>query len=96
VNIDDITRDLYGLPPEAFTEARNARAKEVAASGDRALAMELRRLPKPTTAAWLANMLVRTHPIKVEALIALGPSFERPSGKAREKRCAVSWIDEER
>jgi len=75
VIIEDIARELYGLPPEEFTAARNARAKEVAGSGDRALAMELRRLPKPTMAAWLANMLVRTHPIKVEELIALGPEL---------------------
>jgi hypothetical protein len=80
VIIDDIARDLYGLPPEAFTEARNARAKEVAASGDRARAMEVRRLSKPTTAAWLANMLVRTHPTKVEALISLGPELRQALG----------------
>jgi hypothetical protein len=76
----DVAYELYGRLPEEFTEARNARAKELAADGDRELASEVRRLPKPTMAAWLANTLVRTHAAEVEELIALGPALRDALG----------------
>ena len=47
----DIDR-LYQLPPDQFTAARNALAKE--AGGDRA---EIRALAKPPLAAWAVNQL---------------------------------------
>ncbi len=75
VTLDDVARELYGLTPEEFTEARNGRAKELAATGDRALAGEVRRLPKPTAAAWLVNALVRARGREVDELIALGPEL---------------------
>ena len=37
--LDDIADELYALPPEAFTAARNARAKLAKDAGDRALAL---------------------------------------------------------
>jgi hypothetical protein len=81
VKLDDVAQELYGLPPERFTEMRNTRAKEIAAAGDRELAGEVRRLPKPTVAAWLANMLVRTHAATVEQLVALGPEHRDAQGR---------------
>lgn len=84
MNLDDIAQELYGLSPERFTEVRNSRAKEITATGDRALGAEVRRLPKPTVAAWLANMLVRTCRSRVRELIALGPELqEAQSQRAR-------------
>src|ERR1700688_3497887 len=75
MNLDEVAHELYGLPPEGFTEARNARAKEITAAGNRELATQVRRLPKPTVAAWLANVLVRTHVAKIAELVALGPEL---------------------
>jgi hypothetical protein len=75
VVFDDVADELYGLSPERFTEVRNARAKEIGATGDRELASQVRKLPKPTVAAWLANALVRTQGTKIEELIALGPEL---------------------
>ena len=72
---DGVAHELYGLSPEEFTDARNARAREITAAGDRELGAEVRRLPKPTVAAWLANMLVRTRAARVKELIALGPEL---------------------
>jgi hypothetical protein len=83
VNLDDIGQQLYGLSPEEFTEARNARAKEITAAGDRGLGAGVRRLPKPTVAAWLANMLVRAHAPKVKELIALGPELREAQSKGQ-------------
>ncbi len=79
--LDDVAQELYGLPPEEFTEVRNARAKQITAAGDRELAAEVRKLPKPTVAAWLANDLVRTRGPDVEELIALGPELREAQGK---------------
>ncbi len=60
---------------------RNTRAKEIAATGDRELADDVRRLPKPTVAAWLANVLVRTHAGTVEQLIFLGSEHRDAQGR---------------
>jgi hypothetical protein len=64
--------ELYALPPEDFTAARNARAKAAQADGDRDLAGAIRGLPKPSAAAWLANQLVRRDRSALEPLLALG------------------------
>jgi len=77
VTLAETAAELYGLPPEAFTGVRNARAKEVAAAGDRALAAQIRGLAKPTAAAWLANVLARVSPSIVDELIGLGPELQR-------------------
>lgn len=41
MNLDDVGQELYGLSPEEFTEARNARAKEITTAGDRELGVEV-------------------------------------------------------
>lgn len=83
MTLDDVAEELYGLPPEEFTEVRNARAKEIGATGNRELAAEVRRLPKPTVAAWLANALVRTRATMVEELIALGSELREAQSLGR-------------
>src|SRR3954447_6374766 len=70
-----VADDLYALPPEEFTSARNARAKAVQAEGDRELAAAIPALPKPSPAAWLANQLVRRDRAALEPLLELGASL---------------------
>jgi hypothetical protein len=53
--VDAVADELYVLPPEEFTAARNARAK--AASGP--VAARIKALRKPAVAAWAVNLLVR-------------------------------------
>lgn len=77
MTLDEVARELYRLPPGEFTSARNARAKDAAASGDRELAGAVRALSKPTAAAWLANTLVRVAGPAVDDLVALGPELRR-------------------
>jgi hypothetical protein len=72
VDLDSVADELYGLPPGEFTSARNARAKQARADGDRELSQQVSRLEKPTTAAWLVNRLAREHAEQLEPLIALG------------------------
>src|SRR6478735_4794190 len=53
--LDAIAVELYSLPPDDFTAARNARA----AASDRALAARVKTLRKPTAAAWAVDLLAR-------------------------------------
>ncbi len=80
VNLADVSSELYGLDPGAFTAARNARAKEAAAAGTKELAAEIRKLAKPTAAAWLANRLTRSRASAIDELISLGPELRRAQG----------------
>lgn len=54
--------DLYGLPLEEFVSARDALAKRLRAAGDREAADAVRRLRKPSAAAWAANQALRSQP----------------------------------
>lgn len=54
--LDAIVAELYALPPEQFTAARNVQI----AAAHRALAAQLKTLRKPTAAAWAVSLLART------------------------------------
>ncbi len=71
-DLADVADELYALPPEEFVAAREARAKQARADGDRELAAQVRELPKPTVAAWLLNQLARQRPEAVDQLVGLG------------------------
>ncbi len=60
---------LYGLPLEAFTAERNARAKDIA---DKEVASQVKKLPKPSMAGWLINMLTLHRRPAVDEALALG------------------------
>ena len=68
VDLDAVAVELYGLAPDEFTAARNQLVKSL--GGDTAAA--IKSLRKPTLAAWLANLLVRTDPEGVNTLTELG------------------------
>ncbi|MEO5609172.1 MAG: hypothetical protein ABIQ61_05670 [Ornithinibacter sp.] len=78
--IEEVASELYGLPPEDFTAARNARAKDAAGSGDPGLAAALRVLRRPTVGAWLLNQLVREHRREVEQVLELGVRLRAAQG----------------
>src|SRR5690554_1656006 len=75
------TTELYALPLDEFTKARNDRAADVRASGDRDLADSIRQLKKPTVSAWAVNMLSRHRADEVSQLLELGAALrEAQSG----------------
>jgi len=80
VSIEDVARELYGLAPEEFTAARNARAKEAKEAGDRELAGRVQSLRKPTAGAWLLNQLVRRHGDEVQQVLDLGAQLRAAQG----------------
>ena len=72
MDLDEVADELYEVVPEDFVAARSARQEEARAAGDKALAREIAALPKPSTAAWLCNVLVRHHRGEIESLVELG------------------------
>ena len=75
---------LYARPLDQFVSARNSASAEAKKTGDKDLAVELRALPKPSSAAWLVNVLVQRRRAEVEQVIELGASLkEAQSGMDR-------------
>ena len=54
--------ELYGAPPEGFTERRGELATAARDAGDRAAAKAIGALRRPTRAAWVVNRLARADP----------------------------------
>jgi hypothetical protein len=64
--------ELYGLPLDEFTRARDARAKELRKEGERDAADAVKALRKPTVAAWALNRLARERGEEVERVLDAG------------------------
>jgi DNA repair exonuclease SbcCD ATPase subunit len=69
----EIADELYALPQDEFTPARDARAKELKA--DKELAAAVKKLKKPSVAAWVVNLFVRRESEQVEQVIAVGTAL---------------------
>jgi DNA repair exonuclease SbcCD ATPase subunit len=69
----EIADELYGLPQDEFTPARDAKAKELKA--EKALAAAVKKLKKPSVAAWVVNLFVRRETQQVEQVIAVGTAL---------------------
>ncbi len=67
-----VAERLYAGPSEEFTSVRNEAAKQV---GDKAVAAEVKRLKKPSVAAWAVNLLVRVETDQIDAVLALADSL---------------------
>ena len=73
---DDPVDDLYGAPLEEFVPRRAALARELKVGGDKEAAAAVKKLPKPTRAAWAVNRLVREKPAEMRALLDAGEALE--------------------
>jgi len=69
----EIADALYALPLEEFTPARDARAKEL--KGDKDLAAAVKKLKKPSVAAWVVDLFVRREAAQVDQVIAVGDAL---------------------
>jgi hypothetical protein len=76
--------DLYGLPPEEFTSARNELARELKRAGKKEAATEVAALRKPTKSAWAVNQIARRMPQEIKALVKAGDELRKA------QRAAVS------
>lgn len=68
----EIADELYALPLGDFTPTRDARAKEL--KGDE-LSPKVKALKKPSTAAWVVNLLVRRETDQVDQLLSVGAAL---------------------
>lgn len=69
--------ELYGAPLDEFVPRRDALAKELRSAGDRDGADAVKRLAKPSLAAWTVNRLARERPSDMAALIESGDELRR-------------------
>lgn len=67
--------ELYGLPLDEFTAARNELAKRLRSEGRKEEADEVKGLSKPTVAVWLVNRLARERELDVRRLIKAGEAL---------------------
>lgn len=65
---------LYGLTLPEFTPARDALVKELRGE-DRDLSNRVKALKKPSTAAWVVNLLVRRDPDQVDQVLVVGAAL---------------------
>ena len=72
MDLDEVAEELYEVHPDEFIAVRKERQDQARADGDRDLAKDIGALPKPSTAAWVANLLVREHREEIEGLVELG------------------------
>ncbi|MEV6317774.1 hypothetical protein [Streptomyces sp. NPDC051776] len=70
---EEVADQLYALPPEQFTAARDEAAK----AAPRGQAAKIRGLRRPTLAAWAVNLLVRSDRDQISALLGLGEQLRR-------------------
>ena len=82
VDFIQIATELYDEVPANFTAARNARAKAIASEGDRTLADNVRRLPKPSASAWALNHLATTDTKTVDEFGVLGAKLRAAQRQA--------------
>ena len=81
--------ELYGLPLERFTTARDALAATLRSEGHPEEAAAVKALRKPTAAAWAVNQLVRAEPDLVEALLGAGGELRQAHRQAASGRGAA-------
>ncbi len=71
----DAADRLYGLTLAEFTPARDALVKEHKADKD--LAAALKKLKKPSLAAWVVNLLVRRDAAQVDQVLVVGEALRQ-------------------
>ena len=72
MDLADVADELYAVPPEDFVAERTAARDRARAAGDKELAADIAGLPKPSTAAWVCNLLVRRRHEEIAQLVELG------------------------
>lgn len=81
----DVDR-LFELPLEEFTAARNELARRLKSDGDTPAADEVKRLAKPSVAAWTINQLARQQKAAVRALLAAAANLREAQEQALQSK----------
>lgn len=75
MDVEQVIDELYGVAPDEFVTARDARTAEVRKAGEADDAKRIAALRRPTLAAWASNRFVRKRPEDVRRLLALGETL---------------------
>jgi hypothetical protein len=70
--VDEAMRSLYRMPPDEFMSARARLADQARQDGNSAAASKIGALRKPTTAAWIVNLLAAEDDAAANRLGELG------------------------
>ena len=73
--------DLYLLPPEEFTAARDALVRRLRADKERERADEVKKLRRPSPVAWALNTVARAEPGLIDAVLAAGAEVKEALGR---------------
>ncbi|MEU7005469.1 hypothetical protein [Streptomyces sp. NPDC046332] len=76
MDVEQVIDELYGVAPDEFVAARDARTAEARRAGDADDAKRIAALRRPTLAAWASNRFVRERPEDVRRLLALGETLQ--------------------
>jgi hypothetical protein len=76
ISVAEVADELYGLSPADFTAARDERARQARAAGQRDQAAAIKKLARPTASAWLVNQLTRDAPEEIARLVVVGTALE--------------------
>ncbi|HTR33342.1 MAG TPA: hypothetical protein VMH47_05660 [Gaiellaceae bacterium] len=93
-DLDRELDELYGLPLEEFTKARNDLASRLRRAHQSDAAGEVQALRKPTLVVWAANRLARTEPKLVSALVDAGGRLREVQQRALAGQEPASEVDE--
>jgi hypothetical protein len=81
-DLDQELEELFGLPLDEFTEARNELAARLKSAGQTEAAADVKALRKPSLPVWAINQLARREPDAIERLIAAGAALRRAQEQA--------------
>jgi hypothetical protein len=71
-NTDAEIDGLYAAPPGEFVQRRDELARSLRTDGDREAADEVKKLRKPSVAAWAVNQLARREKMRLRGLFTAG------------------------
>jgi hypothetical protein len=81
---DERLDDLYREHPEGFVAARDRLAKDLRAAGDRGEAERVKKLRRPTAAAWLINRAALDSPAELKGFAEASGQLEEAQRRALE------------
>lgn len=75
MDLHEAAQELYAVLPRDFTSARASLVRAAKEDGNKELAQEIGRLPKPAAGAWAINMLAAHRPEVIDGVVRLGASL---------------------
>ncbi|MFV2178748.1 hypothetical protein ACFHW2_19370 [Actinomadura sp. LOL_016] len=80
MDFTNAARELYGVEPGGFVEARNRLVRRAKDAGDAALAKRIGGLRRPTASAWAVNLLARSAADDLGRLLDVGDGLRTAWG----------------